>query len=189
MAFKLGPSFRETQMNAAETETNLQIAHRIIEVTPYRDIYPRLLAKIPEIMEAWDLKTDQLPWSALEATERQNNLAAVVTRVVDCAMGSESRTIRVSKLVEAALGHGKARREQNVSVESLFIDYDIVRTATWEQLKLMGGEPVMYDAIFTIDGLLSVASRLTVLGYHKDEMVAGGRWNSQLKILENLILT
>jgi hypothetical protein len=181
-------------MEAIETESTVQVAHRILttreaEVAPYVHIYPRLLEKIPEIMEAWDRKTDQLPWSALEASERQNNLAAVVTRVIDCAMGSEERAVRVLRLVEAALGHGRSRRAQNVSVQSLFIDYDIVRIATWEELKQIGGGTAVFNAIFTIDGLLSVASRLTVLGYHEAELLASGLWDKQLATLENLVLT
>jgi hypothetical protein len=55
-------------------------------------------------------------------------------------------------------------RKQGVDVHSIFTEYDVVRTATWRHLKTLGGAPTSYDAIFVIDGLLSVATRGTVLG-------------------------
>src|SRR5947209_3373611 len=104
------------------------------EVAPYARLYPLLLAEIDEIMAAWDRSTDELPWSGLEESDRQNNLVGVITRVIDCAMSSAPREDRVTALIDAACAHGDARRAQRVDVQSLFIEYDKLRAATWRQI-------------------------------------------------------
>ncbi len=173
-------------------EPVVKIARRILsaraaEVAPYARLYPLLLADMGEIMAEWDRKTDELPWSKLEEDERQNNLSAVITRVIDCAMSDASRDVRVNALIEAACAHGESRRKQGVDVPSLFTEYDVVRTATWRQLKTLVGPPTSHNAIFVIDGLLSVASRGTVLGYHREEMEASGLWSNQREELRNTV--
>jgi hypothetical protein len=152
------------------------LAARVSEVAPYAKLYPLLLGELKEIMAEWDRNTDELPWSALEVADRQNNLAGVITRVIDCAMSSASKGVRVAALVDAACAHGESRREQGVDVQSIFTEYFVVRTATWRQLKTLVEPPTSYNAIFVIDGLLSIASRGTVLGYHRKEMEANGLW-------------
>ena len=98
-------------------EPVVDVAKRILtardtEIAPYAQLYPLLLGEMDEIMAEWDRNTDELPWSALEAADRQNNLAGVITRVIDCAMSGAPRSERVSALIQAALGHGEARRKQ-----------------------------------------------------------------------------
>jgi hypothetical protein len=174
------------------TEPVVDIAKRIIsardaEIAPFAKLYPLLLAEMDEIMAEWDRNTDALPWSMLEHDERQNNLAGVITRVIDCAMSGASREDRVNALIDAACSHGEARREQGVDVESLFTEYFVIRTATWRQLKALVAPPTSYNAIFVLDGLLSIASRGTVLGYHKKEMEATALWNSHREELKRSI--
>lgn len=152
------------------------LADRDAQVAHYARLYPLLLAELDEIMADWDRSTDALPWSGLEASVRQNNLSGVITRVIDCAMSSASREERVEALIDASCSHGDCRRRQGVDVQSLFTEYDHVRTATWKHLKNLVDAPTSYDAIFVIDGLLSIASRGTVLGYHREEMEANGLW-------------
>ena len=67
------------------------ISARDEEVATYAKLYPLLLAEMDEIMAAWDRSTDELPWSGLEESDRQNNLVSVITRIIDCAMSSASR--------------------------------------------------------------------------------------------------
>ena len=173
-------------------EPTVSVAKRIIserkaEVAPYKKLYPLLLAEMDEIMAEWDRNTDELPWSALEAADRQNNLAGVITRVIDCAMSEASRESRVEAMINAACSHGESRREQGVDVESLFTEYFVVRTATWKQLRNLVEPPTSYNAIFVIDGLLSVASRGTVLGYHRKEMEANGLWDAHHEELRKTV--
>ncbi len=153
-------------------------AARSAEVAPYAELYPLLLAEVPEIMADWDRDTTALPWSALEESERQNNLASVITRVIDCAMSDASRDLRVDALIAAACSHGECRRTQEMEVASLFREYDLLRAATWGHLSRIIESPTSFSAIFVIDGLLSVATRATVLGYHRAEMTANGLWTS-----------
>ena len=169
-------------------ESVAEVARRILaarakEVAPYAQLYPLLLGEVDEIMADWDRNTDELPWSGL-AGERQNNLAVVITRVIDCAMGAESREERVNALIASACAHGEYRRMQKLDVPSLFIEYDKVRTATWRHLRTLVGAPTSYDAIFVIDGLLSIATRGTVLGYHRVEMEQNGLWEKHLTELK-----
>jgi len=163
------------------------LATRAEEVAPYAQLYPLLLAEMDEIMDEWNRNTDELPWSALEAADRQNNLAGVITRVIDCAMSPAARDIRVTALVDAACNHGEARRKQGLDVQSLFTEYFVVRTATWRQLRTLAEGQIAYNAIFVIDGLLSIASRGTVLGYHRAEMEANGLWAEHRKELEKSV--
>ncbi len=163
------------------------LAARAVEVEHYAKLYPLLLAEMDEIMADWDRSTDSLPWSALHASERQNDLAGVITRVIDCAMSAAPREERVDALIAAACGHGQFRRRQSVDVHSIFTEYDVVRTATWRHLKTLVGAPTSYDAIFVIDGLLSVATRGTVLGFHRKEMEANGLWEKHLQELKKTV--
>ena len=163
------------------------LAARASEVALYAKLYPLLLAEMDEIMAEWDRNTDELPWSALDQGDRQNNLAGVITRVIDCAMSGAARNERAATLVDAATGHGEARRKQGVDVPSIFREYFVVRTATWRQLKTLVDPPTSYDAIFVIDGLISIASRGTVLGYHRKEMEANGLWEAHRAELEKSV--
>jgi hypothetical protein len=97
--------------------------------------------------------------------------------VIDCAMSSGARSERVESLIDAACAHGEFRRNQGVAVESLFLDYDKIRAATWNQLKDLADAATSFAAIFVIDGLLSIATRGTILGYHRAEMEANGLWD------------
>jgi hypothetical protein len=163
------------------------LAARASEVALYAQLYPLLLAELDEIMAEWDRNTAELPWSALEQADRKDNLAGVITRVIDCAMSGAPRAERTSALVDAAIGHGETRRKQGVDVPSILKEYFVVRTATWRQLKTLVGPPTSYDAIFVIDGLLSIASRGTVLGYHREEMEANGLWEAHRAELEKSV--
>lgn len=163
------------------------LAARAVEVAHYATLYPLLLAEVDEIMADWDRATDQLPWSLIKASEKENNLAGVITRVIDCAMGSESRDVRVDAMIKAALGHGEARRKQDVGVHSLFIEYDLLRSATWRQLQAIASGLTTFDAIFVIDGLLSIATRATILGYHRPEMEANGLFEKQREELRKSV--
>jgi hypothetical protein len=202
VAWKRAPSLllerwdiiRAITMNAFSIapEPVVTVAKRILsaraaEVAPYARLYPLLLADMGEIMAEWDRKTDELPWSELEQSDRRNNLVGVITRVIDCAMSDSPRDVRVNALVDAACAHGESRRKQGVDVPSLFTEYDVVRTATWKQLQTLTGSSTAYNAIFVIDGLLSVASRGTVLGYHRKEMEANGLWSSQREELRKTV--
>jgi hypothetical protein len=102
-------------------------------------------------------------------------------------MSGASRAERVGALIDAATAHGEARRKQGVDVSSIFREYFVVRTATWRQLKTLVNPPTSYDAIFVIDGLLSIASRGTVLGYHRKEMEANGLWEAHRAELEKSV--
>lgn len=180
------------QPRAPVSESIAQVARRIVaaravEVEHYAKLYPLLLSEIDEIMADWDRNTDALPWSALEADERQNDLASVVTHVIDCAMSPASREMRVNAMVSAACAHGQARRKQEVDVHSIFREYDVIRAATWRQLQTLATSPTSYDAIFLIDGLLSVATRGTVLGYHRKEMEANGLFAKHLEQLKETV--
>ncbi len=163
------------------------LAARAVEVAHYAKLYPLLLAEMDEIMADWDRNTDALPWSGLERSERQNDLASVITRVIDCAMSPASRAERVDAMIAAACSHGHSRRNQKVDVQSIFREYDVVRAATWRQLKTLADAPTSYDAIFVIDGLLSIATRGTVLGYHREEMEANGLWSKHLLELKQSV--
>ena len=173
-------------------EPVLDVARRIhearaVEVAHYARLYPLLLAEIDGIMADWDRNTDALPWSALERGERQNDLGSVVTRVIDCAMSNAPRDERVNAMITAACRHGEYRRRQNVEVPSIFMEYDLVRSATWRALKTLVDAPTSYDAIFVIDGLLSVASRGTILGYHGDEMRANALFDKHMEELKKTV--
>jgi hypothetical protein len=180
------------QSDAPPAEPVVEVARRIlaaraVEVAHYAKLYPLLLAEMDEIMADWDRNTDALPWSRLERSERQNDLASVITRVIDCAMSSASRGERVDAMIAAACSHGHSRRKQGMDVPSIFREYDVVRAATWRQLKTLVDAPTSYDAIFVIDGLLSIATRVTVLGYHRDEMEANGLWSKHLLELKQSV--
>jgi hypothetical protein len=176
----------------SRAEPVVTVAKRILsaretEVAGYAKLYPLLLAEIDEIMADWDRSTDELPWNKLEEAERQNNLISVITRVIDCAMSSESREIRVNAMIEAACSHGEFRRKQGFDVGTLLQEYDRLRSATWNNMKDLVPAPTSFDAIFVIDGLFTIASRATVLGFHRAEMLENGLWDKHITELKKLV--
>lgn len=180
------PSRPTVSETVVETARRIHAA-RAAEVAPYAALYPLLLGQVGEIMADWDLSTQELPWVAIEKAERQNNLASVITRVIDCAMSDATRDVRVDALIASACSHGESRRAQGLDVPTLFREYDLLRSATWGQLSMMVGSPTSYSAIFVIDGLLSIATRATVLGYHRAEMEANGLWSTHLEELRKTV--
>lgn len=163
------------------------IRARDVQVAHFAKLYPLLLAVIHDIMTEWDRAVDELPWSELDKSERQNDLASVITRVIDCAMSGAGREERVTALVDSACRHGEYRRIQGVEMESVFREYDKVRAATWRELNKLVPAPTSFDAIFVIDGLLSIATRATILGYHRTEMEANGLWETQRQTLRDTV--
>jgi|GEM_PF-1072628 hypothetical protein len=179
-------------LQPAVPETVIETARRIhaartAEVAPYALLYPLLLGQVDGIMADWDLGTQELPWSAIAEAERQNNLASVITRVIDCAMSDAARDVRVDALIASACSHGESRRAQGLDVPTLFREYDLLRSVTWAHLSIMVGSPTSFSAIFVIDGLLSIATRATVLGYHRSEMEANGLWATHLEELRKTV--
>jgi hypothetical protein len=177
----------ETTGEPVATVARRILAARAAEVEHYAKLYPLLLAGLSEIMADWDATADVLPWSRLQAHERQNDLVSVITCVIDCAMSPASRDERVDALIGAACRHGVARREQNMDFPSIFREYDDLRAATWRHLKTLVEPPASFDAIFVIDGLLSVATRGTLLGYHRSEMIENDLFAKHLAELKKTV--
>jgi hypothetical protein len=102
-------------------------------------------------------------------------------------MSSESKQVRVDALIKAACGHGESRRRQGVPLDTIFREYEMLREATWTQLKILAPGATGFDAIFVIDGLLTIASRGSMIGFHRKEMETNHRFDAQLDELKRAV--
>lgn len=104
------------------------------------------------------------------------------------------------ELVDRAAQHGASRREQGHSEEILFGEYHLLREAIWRHLRRYadegtpdatagaatrerrppGAEAPAIAAVHRVDHGLTIATRASLLGFHRGELVASGRWSERI---------
>jgi hypothetical protein len=80
-------------------------------------------------------------------------------------------------LVHAAVAHGRVRRAQEAAEDTLFLDYDRLRTTLWERIRQANLPPgTASDIIMGIDAAISLAVAASLRGFYQDVIARTGEW-------------
>lgn len=141
-----------------------------------------LTARESEILAEWEHLCSDAPWNALPESHRLDALPGVLAAAVAaaCSIWSQERQIEV---VRAALKHGEDRRAQGFEVHVLFTEFYFLREAIWRTLLQITDATGAYEAVLPIDHALTVATRGTVAGFHRQEFENQGRWKERVDAL------
>lgn len=129
---------------------------------------------IAEVMVEWQEITREEPWLSLPAEHRTDSLPVVVLALVDVALSAAPGRKEDEALVTAAVKHGHDREAQGFTQPLLFAEYHLLRTALWRYLRTRHAHAP--GAMIGIDAAITVATSASLLGFHRDELEATGRW-------------
>ncbi len=133
-------------------------------------------------MAEWERLCCDAPWDALPENHRVDALPGVLAAAIDAASKSSERSCRTA-VVDAAIKHGQDRRAQGFELQVLFTEFYFLREAIWRTLRKITDAASAYDAVLPIDHALTVATRATVAGYHRQEFEEQGRWADKVDAL------
>lgn len=139
---------------------------------------------VDEILQAWTRITAVEPWMSLPSHHRLDALPTVTIALVDAALTPGSgRTDRYRAFVRAAAEHGETRRQQGFDRELLFTEQYLLREAIWQFLMRAHPDDAA-DAVLRLDAAVTVGTRASLVGFHRQEFTANGRWPT---ILEEVV--
>jgi len=142
-----------------------------------------LKAHIPEILQEWRHITDEEPWSSLPEGHRLDNLPQVAIGLFEASICDPADAQLHAEKVEAAVRHGEQRRAHGLPETVLLSEYYLLREAIWRYLKRNFPAADAGEAVLRIDNSIMLATRATLLGYHRQELEAQGRWPSPVETL------
>ncbi|MGI9090558.1 MAG: hypothetical protein ACR2GG_05570 [Gemmatimonadaceae bacterium] len=119
-----------------------------------------------EILVEWERLCCEAPWDVLPENHRLDALPGVLAAAI-----------------EAASKDGQDRRAQGFELQVLFTELYFLREAIWRTLRKIADAPSAYEAVLPIDHALSVATRATVAGFHRQEFEEQGRWAEKVAAL------
>ena len=138
------------------------------------------------ILIEWQSITAEQPWLSIPEDRRIDMLPALVTCLLEGMMGPAYGPDSHRRLVEAAIEHGKHRRDSALPDQDLFTEYHRLRMAMWRELQrraLDNGENAV-RGIMSVDVAIRVAIRASLAGYHRAEFEACGAWDRAVSDLE-----
>ncbi|ODT02993.1 MAG: hypothetical protein ABS52_11170 [Gemmatimonadetes bacterium SCN 70-22] len=169
---------------------------------PHRmtDPYSRLTNDIPSILAEWRQLRLEEPRLALPDAVLLDSLPELLTGLFAAVSPASGDAAAWRELVDRAVQHGASRREQGHSEELLFGEYHLLREAIWRHLRryadersrdaTAGASPLAHPppsaeasglaAIHRVDHGLTIATRASLLGFHRRELVASGRWSERI---------
>jgi hypothetical protein len=141
-------------------------------------------AHVGEILKTWTEITATEPWMALPVTHRLDALPIVTAALVDAALTpGRGRVDRYRRFVYAAAEHGETRRKQGFDRELLFTEHYLLREAIWQFLTRTHPDHAT-DAVLHLDAAVTVGTRASLVGFHREEFTEKGRWPA---ILEEVV--
>lgn len=148
----------------------------------YPSLCELLKTRTGEILAEWEQLCCAAPWDALPENHRLDALPGVLAAAIEAASKTNARNCRTA-VVHAAIKHGQDRRSQGFELQVLFTEFYFLREAIWRTLRKMADASLAYEAVLPIDHALSVATRATVAGYHRQEFEQQGRWAEKVDAL------
>ena len=142
-----------------------------------RDIHEH----IAEVMVEWQEITRAEPWLSLPDEHRTDSLPSVALALADVALSGAPGSDDDEELVVAGVKHGRARFEQRFPQALLFTEYHLLRTALWRYLRARHANAA--DAMIRIDAAITIATSASLLGFHRDELEASGKWPGVVQAL------
>lgn len=144
----------------------------------------RMEAATAEIVSLWQQAADEEPWILLPDHDRIDFLPAVIERVAAAALGPVSDRTCLRSLIAAGAKHGDDRRRQGITDTVLLGETHLLRRAIWSWIRGQELEPAEETtAIMRLDVMMSLAMRASLLGYHREQLDARGKWPAALERL------
>lgn len=143
-----------------------------------RPVCDTLKANVPEIMREWEGITHEEPWTSLPKTYRVDALPDVAIGLFEASLCDPADPAAQRMKVEAALEHGARRRVHDFPDAVLLTEYYLLREAIWRYMVRTFDDQVANDAILRIDSAIMLATRATLIGYHRAEYESQGRWDN-----------
>lgn len=148
-------------------------------------LHDQLRDALPRILADWLELPREEPWLAMPAEHRVDSFPEVTGALLDAALGPRGDAAAAEALTVAAAKHGRHRRDQGFAQELLFAEYYLLREALWRTIQSVPPAHAVDDASLTamlhLDGAISVATRASITGYHRDELEAMGKWPAALQ--------
>lgn len=149
-----------------------------------REICEGLRARLPAIVD--DLKglAHEEPWLGLPPEDHLHALPELILGLVEAAI-CEPRDLQARRqCVHAAAEHGVVRRAQRMEQDVVFVEYHLLRRVLWRHIATPSRDPKHVTlAILRIDAAISVATRASLLGYHRAELEERGEWPRRIAAL------
>jgi hypothetical protein len=149
---------------------------------------PNLLQRLADradlVVEAWDRLSDTEPWRGLPPAHRIDALPKLVRGLVSMALAEVGAEERARAGLGPAFEHGEQRRRLGFPDDVLFREYQILRDALWKVVQANARQEEAHQAILCLDAAITVATRASLLGYHRPEIDASGRWEEMARQIE-----
>lgn len=125
------------------------------------------------------------PWVLLPEHDRVDFLPEVLIRMADCTLCGAPNQEGLERLAEGALIHGEHRAALGVPDTVIFAEYDLLRRAVWAYFRERGSvSKTAQIAILRFDAAVSLATRSSLLGYHRRQVERLGEWD---RVIERVI--
>lgn len=141
-----------------------------------------LKTRTGDVLAEWERLCSAAPWDALPENHRLDALPGVLAAAIEAASKTNARNCRTA-VVDAAIKHGQDRRAQGFELQVLFTEFYFLREAIWRTLRKITDAPGAYETVLPIDHALTVATRATVAGFHRQEFEQQGRWAEKVDAL------
>jgi hypothetical protein len=151
-----------------------------------RALRQHVTANIPRVVALWTLAAAEEPWVLLPEHDRVDFLPTVIERIVEGVLCEAPGPSTLRPIVEAGVEHGEHRATLGVPDSVLFTEYDLLRRAIWRFLQESEFGRASTDAgrgILRIDAAISLATRASLVGYHRPQLEALGRWGTAIQTL------
>lgn len=148
------------------------------------NLFERLASQADVVVAEWDRLSDEEPWRGLPPAHRVDALPALVRGLVSMALADTGPGERVQAGLAPAFEHGAQRRRLGFPDDVLFREYQILRDALWRLVRSEARQEEAHQAIFCLDAAITVATRASLLGYHRAEIDAAGRWEEMARQVE-----
>lgn len=160
-----------------------------------------------EVIRLWEEASARQPWLLLPEHDRIDHLPEVLERVADAVLCEQPTREGLLALAEAASKHGQDRVRQGMPDILVLNEYHLLRDAIWAFFRQLtdwqdsgsrtrasgdGARDAALDAvrpattaeaILRVDTALTVATRASLLGYHREHLRAVGRWEGAMEQL------
>ena len=137
-------------------------------------------ALVPEILADWQHQEAGQPWFAQPAEHGFDLLPDLIGQLLTTACCAPDDGAKYRAMLAAASDHGAQRRAQGFGQELLPTEYHLLREAVWRVLRRHAPDHAL-RAVFHVDRAITVATRASFVGYHREALAAAGRWPAALE--------
>lgn len=149
---------------------------------PGRDEICRdLQANTGGVVRRWEDRVRDEPWSSLPKEWRVDHLPAVIEGLAATALRMPADPEAVRGRIEEIARHGSERSRQGLEEAHVLREYHYLRLAIADYLfERWGPEEPVLDALIRVDAAITMATRASLLGYHRSHLEGRGTWSDAL---------